>query len=143
MIKIIKGVYGHVENGNIIPKNSKSEPFSLSPEREEELVSCGVAAYVEKEETSISAKSINDSKDEKEEHKEPQEDTDSEKISDKPEYSEEMKIAELKELADEYGIEVSGLKSKVEIIKSLDEYFESLEDSDGELPPTFDALTLE
>lgn len=38
MIKIIAGVYGYKENGIILPKDKDSEPFSLDPEREAELV---------------------------------------------------------------------------------------------------------
>lgn len=45
MIKIIAGVYGYKENGIIMPKDKDSEPFSLEPEREAELVSRGVAEY--------------------------------------------------------------------------------------------------
>lgn len=50
MIRIIKGVYGHVPNpdtGIVVPKTSKDEPFSLSPEQEKRLVSIGVAEYVD------------------------------------------------------------------------------------------------
>ena len=45
MIKIIAGVYGYKENGIILPKDKDSEPFSLDPEREAELVAQGVAEY--------------------------------------------------------------------------------------------------
>lgn len=45
MIKIIAGVYGHKENGIITPKDEDSEPFSLTPEREAELVARGIAEY--------------------------------------------------------------------------------------------------
>ena len=45
MIKIIAGVYGYKENGIILPKDKDSEPFSLDPEREAELVTQGVAEY--------------------------------------------------------------------------------------------------
>lgn len=45
MIKIIAGVYGHKENGIITPKDKDSEPFSLNPEREAELVARGIAEY--------------------------------------------------------------------------------------------------
>ena len=45
MIKIITGVYGYKENGITLPKDKDSEPFSLDPEREAELVAQGVAEY--------------------------------------------------------------------------------------------------
>lgn len=46
MIKIICGVYGHYTGGRVIAKDKNSEPFSLSPEREAELVAQGIADYV-------------------------------------------------------------------------------------------------
>ena len=46
MIKIIAGVYGYKENGIILPKDKDSEPFSLDPEREAELVAQGVACLL-------------------------------------------------------------------------------------------------
>ena len=45
MIKMIAGVYGYREGGIIMPKDKNSEPFSLNPEREAELVTRGVAEY--------------------------------------------------------------------------------------------------
>lgn len=53
MIKIIKGTYGLKVDGNIKPMKPGSEPFSLSKERESELVSLGVAEYVEVETTEV------------------------------------------------------------------------------------------
>ena len=45
MIKMIAGVYGYKEGGIIMPKDKDSEPFSLEPEREAELVERGIAVY--------------------------------------------------------------------------------------------------
>lgn len=45
MIKMIAGVYGYREGGIITPKDKNSEPFSLDPEREAELVGRGLAVY--------------------------------------------------------------------------------------------------
>ena len=51
MIKIIRGIYGYQNKTGIIePKSKKSAPFSLSAEREEQLVKSGVAEYVEEPE---------------------------------------------------------------------------------------------
>ena len=47
MIKIISGTYGYRDNGQVIPKNSKSEPFSLDKKEEERLVKAGVAVYAD------------------------------------------------------------------------------------------------
>nr|DAW23109.1 MAG TPA: endoplasmic reticulum chaperone [Caudoviricetes sp.] len=47
MIKMIKGTYGLKVNGVVEAMTKRSAPFSLSAEREAELVKAGVAAYVE------------------------------------------------------------------------------------------------
>lgn len=52
MIRIISGTYGHREKGHVVPKTSKSEPFSLDKKEEERLVKAGVAAYVDGEKSS-------------------------------------------------------------------------------------------
>lgn len=47
MIKIINGTYGYRNSdGHVEAKTPKSKPFSLSDEREAELVDAGVAEYV-------------------------------------------------------------------------------------------------
>lgn len=51
MIKIINGAFGHLENGRVIPKTSKDEPFSCPKKVEERLVSIGVAKYVKTQES--------------------------------------------------------------------------------------------
>lgn len=47
MIKIIKGVYGHLINGVVKPKTSADEPFELTEAQEARLVNLGVAVYVD------------------------------------------------------------------------------------------------
>lgn len=42
-IKIIKGVYGHVQNGIPTPKSKHSEPFEVSDEKAKELIYAGIA----------------------------------------------------------------------------------------------------
>lgn len=47
MIKVVNGSYGYRNpaTGIVEPKTAKSSPFSLSPEREKELVEAGIAEY--------------------------------------------------------------------------------------------------
>lgn len=48
MVRIVKGIYGYKNTDGVIePKTCKDEPFSLTEEQEERLVSKGVAEYVE------------------------------------------------------------------------------------------------
>lgn len=124
MIKIIQGVYGYKEeSGRVIPKTSKDEPFSLSEKQEARLVNKKVAVYVKPEEADAN-----------------EDDDDQEK----PEYNESMKLDDLKNLAEDYGLDTTNLKSKAVVIKALDNFFNGTEESeDGELPPSFDALTAE
>ena len=58
MIKIIKGVYGHMVNGTVKPKTTEDEPFELTPEQETRLVSRGVAVYVGESEKDGTAEDI-------------------------------------------------------------------------------------
>ena len=56
MIVIIKGTYGHVDGGRLVPKTSKDPPFSIDPEKEAKLVEKGVARFVKEERTLHSSK---------------------------------------------------------------------------------------
>ena len=51
MVKIIRGVFGYVDkDGAVIPKTVKDEPFEVSAEIEDRLISQGVAIHVGDEE---------------------------------------------------------------------------------------------
>lgn len=145
MIKMIAGVYGYKEGGIIMPKDKNSEPFSLNPEREAELVARGVAVYAnliipeELESTDQNGDgSQNDDGFQNDEDGQngdgSQDDEDSQKQ--KPEYSEKMKLPELQALADSYGLDTQKIRAKAEVIKLLDDYFK---DDNGQ-PPSFGAM---
>ena len=86
MIKMIKGTYGRVVNGEVEAMTPRSGPFKLSEKREAELVAAGVAVKVE------------------------------EPVS---EYA-DMKMAELRDLAEERGVDVTGARRKQDIIEALE-----------------------
>ncbi|NNJ30094.1 hypothetical protein [Lacrimispora defluvii] len=162
MIKIIAGVYGHKENGIITPKDKDSEPFSLNPEREAELVARGIAEYAnviipepdrdpgtgenaDEEPQADVQPDENQSAEDPEETDETQTDTaqegndepaQEEKLE-KPEYSDKMKLTELQELAATYELDAQNMRTKAEVIKLLDEYFT---EDDTEEPPAFGAM---
>ena len=130
MIKIIAGVYGHNENGIINPKDVNSAPFSLSPEREAELVAIGVAEY---------ANVIIPDSDQDENYNEPDDNEDDNPDNnepEKPKYNDRMKLSELQKIANGLGIDTQDLRTKAEVIKVLDEFFEESTDT----PPTFGAI---
>ena len=107
MIKIITGTYGYVNDKGIIePKDSSSNPFSLAPEKEAELVARGIAVIVEDED--------NDS-------------------DDNPSSLETMKFNDLKKYAKELGIKAPANATKDELIQLIQSSNENdNEDEDNE-----------
>lgn len=144
MIKIINGTYGYRDGKRVVPKTAGSPPFSLDPEREKQLVAEGVAEFVEaKEEEKPQEPDKEPDKipadkepgDNSEDPKEPAADTD----EDLPEYNENMKLTELKEIAQAYGVDAEKARSKAEVIAMIDASLEEAAEDDGEEPPTFEA----
>lgn len=145
MIKIIAGVYGYKENGIILPKDKDSEPFSLDPEREAELVTQGVAEYanviIPEAEQQPAEDPAEPEAEEPEQDLEPEADGDEDPQSEKaekPEYSDKMRLTELQALAGAYGLDAQNMRTKAEVIKLLDDYF--AEEDDTEAPPAFGAM---
>ncbi len=68
MIRIIKGTYGLRRGNKIEAMTPGTEPFSLSAEREKELVGQGTAEYVDMPETVVQENA--DISDEPEQHPE-------------------------------------------------------------------------
>lgn len=87
MIKMIKSTYGLVTGGTVVAMTKRSGPFSLSEEREAQLIAAGVAVKVEESEKK---------------------------------YTTDMKMAELRAAAAALGVDVSGAKSKKEVIVRLE-----------------------
>ena len=145
MIKIIAGVYGYKENGIILPKDKDSEPFSLDPEREAELVAQGVAEYanviIPEAEQQPAEDPAEPEAEEPEQDLEPEADGDEDPQSEKaekPEYSDKMRLTELQALAGAHGLDAQNMRTKAEVIKLLDDYF--AEEDDTEAPPAFGAM---
>ena len=140
MIKIIAGVYGYKENGIILPKDKDSEPFSLDPEREAELVAQGVAEYANVIIPEAELEPEPEAE-EPEQDLEPEADGDEDPQNEKPEkpeHSDKMRLTELQALAGAYGLDAQNMRTKAEVIKLLDDYF--AEEDDTEAPPAFGAM---
>ena len=136
MIKMIAGVYGYKEGGIIMPKDKDSEPFSLNPKREAELVACGVAVYenltIPEDETKPADQNgAGFLSEEGDQNGDSQNDEDAQKK--KPEYSEKMKLLDLQDIATSFGLDAQNMRTKSEVVKLLDDYFKG----DNEQPPTF------
>ena len=94
MIQIISGIYGLKKGKMVVPVTEKDGPIELDAQREEELVSAGVAKYI---------------------HAEKEEQPEAEKDLIK------KKVDELKEIADEMGIEYPERVKKAELIALIEE----------------------
>lgn len=133
MIKIVCGVFGHYIDGKVVPKDNKSEPFALSPEKEAELVAKKIAVYVDEPETEeVSEADAPIGFDELPED-----------VIPIPEYSINMKAAELREIGKACGLEFAEGMTKAQMVAALDQHIEENtvdgdEEEDEEDAPTFD-----
>lgn len=139
MIRIIKGVYGYVTpNGIVKPKTGKDGPFELTVEQEARLVRLGVAAYVVPEVPAEDEDEAENEPENKEHENEPVEPVETGNLD--PEQLKELTNAELKELAEEMGIDTGKLRTKallIEAITAAEVIPGSVEDG-GETPSEFD-----
>lgn len=122
MIKIIQGTYGYIdENGIVKPKTAKDAPFELEDKsREAELVALGVAEYADGTELIID------------------EETGGVVVDGVPEYSTDLKAAELRDIAKAYmGLTFAVGTTKAEMVEQMDAYIES-HTVDGDDLPEFD-----
>lgn len=122
MIKIIQGTYGYIdENGIVKPKTAKDAPFELEDKsREAELVALGVAEYADGTELIID------------------EETGGVVVDGVPEYSTDLKAAELRDIAKAYmGLTFAVGTTKAEMVEQMDAYIEA-HTVDGDDLPEFD-----
>ncbi len=137
MIKIVRGVYGFLDNDGIVrPKTEADEPFELLPEQEARLVKLGVAQYVgnvKSEQNSVET--------EREEFADGPIGIDDAPTDERP--LAEHTVKELREIGKEYGLTFKVGIYKVDMVKAIEaaeaELNISAEDEDGESAPVFDA----
>ena len=123
MIQIIAGTFGYYNGRKVIPITEADGPQQFDPELEERLVKQGVAKYIgaapaasqDLEPTDTGAEDPEDEGDEL------------------PEYSAEMKLDELKEIAAAYGVDASAMRKKSDIIEAIEAAKQEIDD--GEEPP--------
>jgi len=117
MIKIKAGTFGYNDGKKIIPLTAESGAVDLDPKLEARLVKQGIAVYVGKLEPAKFDIEING------------------KNENKPVYNKEMKLIELKEIANSYGVDVSGLRTKDAVITAIEAViFDADDDDDYEQP---------
>lgn len=119
MIKIIKGSYGMRKGATVVPVLPGSDPIELSKEQEARLVRLGVAEYVtdDPDECKYAADGSDDAQDEI--------------VDEFPEYNADMKLTDLKKIAEAYGVDASSMRSKKEVIEAIDASREELPDIDA------------
>lgn len=106
MIQIIKGTFGYYNGRKVIPITEADGPQKFDDELEARLVKEGVAKYIgEQSETAEQTAPA------------PGDDTDepastNTTADEAPEYDEDMKLDELKEVAARYGVDASAMRKK-------------------------------
>lgn len=122
MVKIIKGSYGRREGKNIVPVYA-GETVELEPEQEARLVKIGVAEVVKPEGKTADETPADPTAENNDENDEQPEAL--------PEYNDKMKLVELKEIAEKYGVDARAMTSKKEVVEAIDAARSELPSFDG------------
>lgn len=118
LIKIVKGVYGYLDGMTVKPKTPKDAPFELNDKRAAELVADEVAVYVTEDGEML----IDD-------------ETGGVVVDGVPEYSTDLKAAELRDIAKAYmGLTFAVGATKAEMVEQMDAYIEAHTVDDDDLP---------
>lgn len=138
MIEIIAGTFGYYNGRKVIPITKEDGPQQFDPELEARLVKQGVAKYVGEQPTAPTPA-------EKPEQ-EPEAAPETGDAPVDPEYDEDMKLDELKEVAAAYGVDASAMRKKADVIAAIeeakaaaDEAADDGQSDDGEEPPQIGA----
>ena len=116
MVKIIKGTYGQRKGSRIVPVKA-GETVELTDEQEARLVKLGVAEYVNATPAPDPYQGSQDG---------------DETPAGLPEYNDKMKLVELQEIAAQYGVDASAMKTKKEVIEAIDAAKEELPELGGD-----------
>ena len=138
MIQIVKGTFGYYNGRKVIPITEADGPQKFDPELEARLVKEGVAKYVEDPESTDSA-GVPAPQDP--DNPDSAAAGDPEDPADAAEYSEDMKLDELKEIAASYGVDTSAMRKKTDVIAAIEAAKAEQPDdgADDEEPPQFGA----
>ncbi len=138
MIEIIAGTFGYYNGRKVIPITKEDGPQQFDPELEARLVKQGVAKYVGEQPAAPTPA-------EKPEQ-EPEAAPETGDAPVDPEYDEDMKLDELKEVAAAYGVDASAMRKKADVIAAIeeakaaaDEAADDGQSDDGEEPPQIGA----
>ena len=123
MIQIIKGTFGYYNGRKVIPITEADGPQKFDDELEARLVKEGVAKYIGEPGETASTNTAAAAADEA------------------PEYNEDMKLDELKEVATRYGVDASAMRKKADVIAAIEATKAEQPDdgADDEEPPQIGA----
>ena len=138
MIQIIAGTFGYYNGRKVVPITNQDGPKQFDPELEALLVKEGVAKYVEDPESTDSA-GVPAPQDP--DNPDSAAAGDPEDPADAAEYSEDMKLDELKEIAASYGVDTSAMRKKADVIAAIEATKAEQPDdgADDEEPPQIGA----
>lgn len=135
MIQITTGTFGYYNGRKVIPITSADGPQKFDPELEARLVKQGVAKYVDGAAATIPPE---DPKDPDpaggNQPQDPGQADAGQQDEAKPEYSDDMRLDELKEIAAGYGVDASAMRKKADVIKAIEaaKAAEQQADDDGD-----------
>lgn len=120
MIQIIAGTFGYYNGRKVVPITNADGPQKFDPELEARLVKKGVAKYVDEQPETVP-------------------ETGDAPVA--PEYDEDMKLDELKEVATRYGVDASAMRKKADVIAAIEATKAEQPDdgADDEEPPQIGA----
>ena len=132
MIQIIKGTFGYYNGRKVIPITEADGPQKFDDELEARLVKEGVAKYIG-EQDEQPAPAPGDDADEPA--------STNTAADEAPEYNEDMKLDELKEVAARYGVDASAMRKKADVIAAIEATKAEQPDdgADDEEPPQIGA----
>lgn len=132
MIQIIKGTFGYYNGRKVIPITEADGPQKFDDELEARLVKEGVAKYIG-EPAEQPAPDHSDDADEPA--------STNTAADEAPEYDEDMKLDELKEVAARYGVDASAMRKKADVIAAIEAAKAEQPDdgADDEEPPQIGA----
>lgn len=112
MIQIIAGTFGYYNGRKVVPITNADGPQKFDPELEARLVKKGVAKYVDEQPAAPAPAS--------EPEREPEGTPEAGEAPAAPEYDEDMKLDELKEVAAAYGVDASAMRKKADVIAAIE-----------------------
>ena len=133
MIQITAGTFGYYNGRKVIPITNADGPQKFDPELEARLVKQGVAKYVD-EQPEAPAPAVKS-------EQEPETVPETGDAPAAPEYNEDMKLDELKEVATRYGVDASAMRKKADVIAAIEATKAEQPDdgADDEEPPQIGA----